>query len=72
MRAGDAIKIVARQVLADVAEYAAEQWEEYPEIGEHDWDAVVTEVVRLAPVDATSTDFVEAYSLLESRAESES
>jgi hypothetical protein len=72
MRAVDAIKIVARQVLADLAEYAAEQWENYPEIGEHDWDAVVTEVVRLAPLDATSAGFVEAYSLLESRAANKS
>jgi hypothetical protein len=70
MRAVDAIKIVARQVLADLAEYAAEQWENYPEIGVEDWDAVVTEVDRLAP--PATTGFVEAYSLLESRAEDKS
>jgi len=41
-------------------------WENYPEIGDNDWQAVLEEVDRLAP---PPDGFAAAYALIEARAD---
>jgi hypothetical protein len=66
-----AIRIVARRVVALAATGGiAADWENYPDIGVEDWDAVMVEarwVVRRADVE--DADFVNAYRELARRAE---
>lgn len=64
----EAITIVADEVLAALAEGAAEQWENYPEIGEDDWNRIVKLIERKAPHPGNARYF-KAYELLELRAE---
>ena len=64
-----AIKAVARELVALAVErYARDGWEDFPEIGENDWDRVVEKAQKLAPW-PRPTDFIEAYGVLEARAE---
>lgn len=66
-----AAETIARCILAGAAETAAaEGWERYPEIGEHDWARVGTALERLAPYPPPS-EFTAAYGLLEGRADHE-
>ena len=58
-----AILHVAQQIAANAVREV--QWEEYPEIGEYDWDRIVTELDRLVP---ESRFFDEAITVLERRA----
>jgi hypothetical protein len=62
-----ATEIVARHVLARAAQ-TANEWENYPEIGEVDWDFVVTKVEALAPFPPLD-DYRAAYEFLTARAE---
>jgi hypothetical protein len=69
----DAYWIVARRVVANAASGANQiepEWENYPEIGEHDWVLVlgrVNDVCRqFNPKDQSYSD---AYALLTERAE---
>lgn len=66
----DAIDVVARKVLHDVQtnpENFVEFWEDYPNIGEDDWERVVDRIVHLAqPVYTASFDA--AYEFLGARA----
>jgi hypothetical protein len=62
-----AVQTVALQVLAKLAADVVEQWESYPEIGQHDWENVIRKVLALAPYPADS-DYTAAYALLQSRA----
>jgi hypothetical protein len=59
-----AVDVVARHVLANLAEGAAEQWENYPEIGESDWVAVAARVQALAQPRPAPDLFAEAYAYL--------
>lgn len=69
-----AIETVARHVLANaVAEYPiSPEWENYPDIGEYAWDAVLAEARRLASVLARKAEHYDAaYRHLAERAEGE-
>lgn len=64
-----AIETVARGVLANAVETPVE-WENYPEIGEGDWERVLAEVRQLA-AHPSATDYDSAYQHLAERAEGE-
>lgn len=64
-----AVAIIAQQILARAADTAQHEWENYPEIGEADWDAVLAKVTDLAPFPEPDM-YKDAYALLEARAES--
>lgn len=70
MTVEEAIEVVAREVVfrALVLEEAYE-WEDFPEIGQHDWDRVVIEIGQLAREVQDGGRFDEAYKLLAERAE---
>lgn len=60
-----AIDTIARYILADAAETAAaEGWERYPEIGEHDW-------ARVGAAYPPDSEFTAAYGLMDGRADHE-
>jgi len=59
----EAIDIFARRILADAAIIA--DWEDFPWIGENDWEAIAKRVIELAPWPERHR---EAYELLERRA----
>jgi len=60
-----AIDTVAQAVLYDAAQKV--EWGDYPEIGENDWQDVIDRLDELAP---HPDGYLEAYDLLEKRAES--
>jgi hypothetical protein len=66
----EAIEIVAQQVIFSAsADDGMVMWENYPEIGEDDWYAVLAQIALLA-VPPRRDHYRDAYALLESRAES--
>lgn len=69
-----AVDIVAHRVLDHLvdADVVGDLWgDEYPEIGEHDWDRVCKRVRALIPSGPAAEEFAAAYEHLESRAEGE-
>ena len=62
MKVEQAILHVAQQIAANLVRDI--QWENYPEIGEYDWDRINVEIQRLVP---DSRFFNEAITLLEQR-----
>jgi hypothetical protein len=58
-----AIDVIAREALSRFAAEAMprDEWENFPEIGEHDWEKLAPSVPR--------DDYLAAYALLEGRAE---
>lgn len=67
MNAGEAIAIVAHHAIrAAVEDRIGEMWEDYPEIGDDDWGAVVEAALTIV---ATPADYEEAYKILADRAE---
>jgi hypothetical protein len=69
-----AIRTVARRVLAAAVDMAIASgeldWDSYPEIGENDWFAVLTDVRALAErTDVQAEHYESAYRHLASRAE---
>lgn len=60
-----AIEVVAAFALANYATEIAD-WEDFPEVGEHDWERVVEEMRRLAPFPERGS-FERAYKILEER-----
>lgn len=69
-----AIRIVARRVLANAVavDPIAPEWENYPEIGEDDWAAVLADVRRLAErTDVQGEHYECAYRHLAGRANKE-
>lgn len=64
MTPDEAVEVIARHILAQAA--AEADWEDYPEIGQHDWDAIVRKVDQLAPIPAR---FGEALRILANRAD---
>lgn len=67
-----AIEIVAQQIISAACDDSAigVEWENYPEIGEDDWHAILVQI-ELVTTPPASTDYHAAYELLESRAEHE-
>lgn len=63
-----ALTVIAQQVLAHLSEAAKYEWENYPEVGEFDWDAVLDKVADLASF-PDADDYRTAYNLLATRAE---
>lgn len=63
----DALHTVAAQILANAARNSPE-WEDYPDIGEHDWFAILDILNAKAP-DVPAPSFQAAYALLSARAE---
>ena len=64
------INLVARQVLADLAQDVGERWDSYPEIGEDDWRLVVKRVLDFAGYPPKELyDF--SYQVLTARAEAD-
>lgn len=67
--AESAVREVARHAMAAAVRRNPPQWEDYPEIGEYDWEAVEAEVERVAGrLAAQQEKFDCAYRLLASRA----
>ena len=65
-----AVDVIARRVIARLSDEVAEEWENYPEIGEMDWRAVVDRVAFLSgELNPDHLDFQNAYQLLTDRAE---
>jgi hypothetical protein len=64
----DAVDVIARHILARAAVAAECDWDEYPEVGETDWNAVLDRVVFLAPY-PDEAELTEATAVLEARAE---
>lgn len=60
------VRMVARQVAAQALTVGpAVEWENYPEVGEHDWEAVEAEVAYIADVLRVSPDnYAHAYAQL--------
>lgn len=67
MSVDEAIAIIAQHLLAEGAGDAVHDWENYPEIGEFDWDAVITKAADLAPF-PDAGEYQDAYNLLTARA----
>jgi hypothetical protein len=42
-----AVREVARHAIADAVRLNPPRWEDYPDIGEHDWEAIAAEVERV-------------------------
>lgn len=64
------IATVARRIVVNSLKNGGEWWEQYPEVGEHDWSRVVVEVDRLAAtLEVPDEEFKPAYALLSERAE---
>lgn len=70
-----AIETVARRVLfvlVDTEYYGADVWEDFPEIGEHDWDRVVDQARALVGgLNPSGSLYADAYAHLKSRATDE-
>jgi len=62
-------ELVSKVLLASV-DYAAESWDDYPDVGENDWKVVVAEYEHLATLmEQTPPDLLQAYGVLSARAE---
>jgi hypothetical protein len=67
------VDVVARSVLAAILSDDEDRWEDYPEIGEHDWIAVMDRVRAIAEAVTAHVDpnaFQQAYQTLAARADS--
>lgn len=70
MTPDQAIKIVAQDAIhRALTEYGTRvEWENYPEIGEDDWESVLV-WIELFSTPPSADDFTAAYALLEARAD---
>lgn len=69
-----AVDEVAKRVIHIIlnAESVYEEWENHPEIGEHDWNAVVYRIRQLADdINPDDAVYDAAYEFLKDRAEDE-
>lgn len=65
-----AIEVVAKRILW-LASRNHPEWEQYPEIGQGDWFAILNHIDNAVPqMDGDSDEFSRAYALLTERAES--
>jgi len=62
-----AIDIIARHALANAVFDIEDSWENYPDIGERDWEWIVHEAGQLLPY-PDKAKYDEAYALLSARA----
>lgn len=64
-----AVRIVAQVVIAElIRDHAEHKWEDHPEIGESDWDAVACQVDEIGEeLGATIEDYNAAYAFLRGR-----
>jgi hypothetical protein len=68
----DAVDIIARRVLRNRVDWEAvgELWEDYPDLGEVDWAAVVRQIVDLVErMDVLDAEYDAAYRFLAARAD---
>lgn len=64
-----ALTVLARDLLAALLDdHGAGKWEDYPDLGEHDWDRVLGRAYTLA-ARPERQDFTTAYQLLAAHAE---
>lgn len=57
-------KVVAKQIAADIYSTAVEAllfWEDYPELGEYDWEAIVEMVKEDGPAYPHGDERIEAW-----------
>lgn len=74
MHHDSAIGTVVRRVIYDLIEgylNTGEGWEDYPEIGKHDWDRVGAGLAYVAETFNDGPVYAEAYALLAARAGSD-
>lgn len=67
----EALEVVAKWVAAGALRGMIEpEWENYPEIGEHDWDAIQCWLEsHAASIDPERMEYSRAYTVLTKRAE---
>lgn len=74
MTIDDACRYVARHVVYDLIDRyldIGDGWEDYPEIGEHDWNRVGAHVAGMCLRVMDDAKYAEAYALLAARAGSD-
>lgn len=65
-----AVRQIARWAIANVITVVPPEWEDYPEIGEHDWERVEAEIDRVVTMLAGQEEkFKAAYEFLSGRAD---
>lgn len=73
IRTAEAIRIIARRVIDNILsldDFGGDQWENFPEIGEHDWLDVVAEIRKFSiGLNPDDWHFQTAYEHLRSRAD---
>jgi len=67
----DAIETVARRLVASTAEHhAGEEWENHPDIGQHDWERIESRASMItSELDVPQDKYERAYQFLADRAE---
>lgn len=66
-RVEEAINVIARVILGKaVADARDDGWQDYPELGEYDWDRVVERAKEIA-ADPSFDEFEAAYDFLTNR-----
>lgn len=60
----ECIDIVARRIAWAIFDYEKALWEDYPDIGEDDWDRVVEAVEKFAPEPPNTIECDDAYRFL--------
>lgn len=68
MNPGDAIRIIAVVAASERVEAVGSDWENWPLIGEYDWEEIVATALLLVGPLPTAEAVREAYDLLESQA----
>lgn len=63
------IDVVARQIAFRIFDPERALWEDYPEIGEDDWERVVAAVEALTPIPPDMHEYRSSYEYLAGRAE---
>lgn len=71
MTLDEAVAIIAQDILAHAAE-GTQGWENYPDIGEDDWERVMIKVDQLATPWPDRVAFLEAHEFMENRAKFDS
>jgi hypothetical protein len=72
MTRDEAIEVIARDIIQaqNDPDQVAERWEDHPEIGEHDWSAIVEKVAELTPP-VRAGEYDAAYALLSAASKEE-
>lgn len=64
-----AIDVVARMIAWRISDPERADWEDYPDIGEHDWERVIARVHDLVGAPSDITEFKDSLEYLRRRAE---